>query len=63
MPRAKIVQIIGVDKKKNYTRTYALLSDGTEAQGYGEFSVGDKVIYFFHDKWNTIKMTKDSSLY
>jgi len=59
MPRAKIVQIIGVDKKENYTRTYALLDDGTEASGYGEFKENDRVIYFHHEQWDMIKMIKE----
>jgi hypothetical protein len=56
MGRAKVIEVIGVDKKDNYIRTYVLLSDGTEAQGYGKFSVGDEVIYFYDQRWDVIKV-------
>ncbi len=53
-----IVEILGTEKKKGFTITHALLSDGTEASGVGEFKVGDHVMYWFEEKYNKIKMKR-----
>jgi hypothetical protein len=49
-----IIRIEGVEEKldkngKKYWRTYAILSDGSEATGYGkDFDLNDRVINFYH---------------
>lgn len=58
----KIIEITFVEKrtskdKKPYSRTHALLDDGTGATGYGEdFKINDEVEVFFHRE--TVKMQK-----
>lgn len=61
-----IIKIVGVERKKliksapkaqDYWKTYALLDDGTEAEGYGKnYKVGDQVEVFHDKKWDQIKM-------
>lgn len=54
------IEYVDVRKKgdREYTLTYAILDDGTEARGFGEFKVGDKVECFFEEKYNHTKMQK-----
>jgi hypothetical protein len=61
----KILKILYIEPRQKgdlkYYRTYALLESGEVATGYGkDFAKGDKVQVFFHDKYNTIKMRKNS---
>lgn len=55
----KIIKILAVEKNKRFTRTHALLDDGSEVTGYGtDFKVGDLVQSFWHEKWQTHKIRK-----
>ena len=50
----KIISIEHIEEKKDkrnktYWRTHVILSDGTEAVGYGkDFDLGQPVVAFFH---------------
>lgn len=50
-------EVIKVIRKEQgqHLITYVLLDDGTEASVYGEAKVGDKMMVYFHEKWNMVK--------
>ena len=55
----RIISIEFIEKKPKYTRTWALLDDGSIVAGYGEdFKVGDLVMHFYDPKWDMQKMSK-----
>lgn len=59
----KIIRILRREKRVNkgneYYRTHALLDDGQEAVGFGkDFVVGDKVGYWYDDRYQLCKMKK-----
>jgi hypothetical protein len=67
----RIIEIIHVEEKqdrrgKTYWRTHAILSDGTEAIGWGkDFDLGTRVSTFFHHeitKMKKYKVDKDNQL-
>lgn len=58
--RTQIRKIISKRKfKETYITTVEDL-DGNVLTGVGEFQVGDKIIAWFHDKYNKAKFHKDS---
>lgn len=57
----RIIKILHIEARtkdnKPYYRTHALLESGEVATGYSkEFKVGDRVQYFYDDRYDTIKM-------
>ena len=62
--RATVAEILNREVRvssagKTYTRTHLLTEDGTEATYYGvDIELGDKIIVFHDDKWNTVKAIK-----
>lgn len=55
-----IIAITGAEEKRKddriYYRTHAILDDGEECIGFGEFKVGEEVQVFLHK--NVIKMRR-----
>lgn len=58
-----IVKIVGLKSwtkdKITHWKTYAVVDDGTEVEGYGkDFEVGDQVQVLHDKKWDQVKMQK-----
>ena len=53
----KIISIEFIERTKSYTRTHAILDDGSIVIGFGEkFKVGDSVMSFYDHRWDMHKM-------
>jgi len=55
----RIIKIVGIEKHDKFSRTHAILDDGSEVIGYGQdFKVGDEVESFWDERWSVYKMRK-----
>lgn len=59
----RIKKILRVEDRGSYKRTHAIVTDKLgneeEAVAFGDgFEVGDRVEFFFDERWNTIKFRK-----
>lgn len=53
----KIVSIEFIERAKTYTRTHAMLDDGSIVVGFSDkFKVGDLVESFYDHRWDVHKM-------
>lgn len=53
----RIIEIVGIEKHDKFSRTHAILDDGSETIGYGvNFKVGDEVESFWDERWSVYKM-------
>jgi len=54
----RIVRILGTERRGDHTITFAILDDGTEASGVGDFEVGQAVMHWYDEQYNKIKMKR-----